>query len=665
MSVSLEQRAVHTIRTLSIDAVQKANSGHPGMPMGMADVAYVLWKEFLRHSPTNPQWFDRDRFVLSAGHGSMLVYSLLHLTGYDVSMDDLKNFRQWDSITPGHPEVGLTPGVETTTGPLGQGFANGVGMALAEAHLAARYNTENHSVIDHYTFGIVSDGDLMEGISHEAASLAGHLKLGKLIYFYDNNKITIDGSTDLAFTEDVEQRFEAYGWHCIKIDGHDRDAIRQATKDAKKVKSKPSLILCRTKIGYGSPAKEGTADSHGSPLGDEEIRITKEIYGLPADKTFHVDDDVLSHFRESVDSGKNLVKKWNMRFDAWRDANREKSIELSNAISRNLPSDWSKVLPVFDANEKGMASRKASGNVLEHLQKAIPFLIGGSADLTGSNNTKTGVSTILQPDNYGGSYIHYGVREHAMGAMMNGMALHQGIIPYGGTFLVFSDYNRPAIRLAALSHIPSIFVFTHDSIGLGEDGPTHQPIEHLTALRAIPNLNVIRPADANETAYAWQLALERTDGPSTLVLTRQNLPTLDRTAYKAAEGVLKGAYTLSDCEGTPDVILMGSGSEVQIAIDAGKILEQNGTKVRIVSVPCMEEFARQDEAYRESVLPSSVKNRVAIEAALPLGWERFTGSSDNVIGINHFGASAPFETIYQNFGLTPEAMAEKAKSLLG
>lgn len=664
MSLNLEQRCVHALRTLSMDAVQKANSGHPGMPMGMADVAFVLWTEFLKHNPRNPKWPDRDRFVLSAGHGSMLLYSLLHLTGYDLGLNELKNFRQWNSLTPGHPEVGLTPGVETTTGPLGQGFANGVGMALAEAHLAARFNRDGNHPVNHFTYAIVSDGDLMEGVSQEAASLAGHLKLGKIIYFYDDNKITIDGSTDLAFTEDVKKRFEAYGWHCIGIDGHDRDAIRKATKQAQSVTDKPSLILCRTHIGFGSPNKQDTADSHGSPLGDEEIRLTKKAYGLDPDAQFHIDDDVLDFYRQAIQKGEAAEAAWKTGFDAYGKEHPELAKGFTDAIERKLPN-LDEVLPVFDADPKGMATRKASGTTLNALTKAIPSLIGGSADLSPSNNTRAGGMDVLNPGNFAGRYIHFGVREHAMGSMMNGMALHGGIIPFGGTFLIFSDYCRPAIRLAALSHIPVVYVFTHDSIGLGEDGPTHQPIEHLASLRAMPNALVLRPADANETAYAWKAALSKTDGPSILALTRQNLPVLDRTKLGHADGTLKGAYILSDCDGAPDIILMASGSEVEIALNAAAQLESDGHKVRVVSMPSMELFAKQPAAYRDEVLPPQVTCRVAVEAGVAMGWERWTGNPDAIVALDRFGASAPYETLYKELGITPEAVVAKARALLG
>ena len=662
----LEQRSVNTIRTLSMDAVQAANSGHPGMPMGMADVAYVLWTEFLRYNPNNPHWPDRDRFILSAGHGSMLLYSLLHLTGYPLSYEQLRNFRQWNSLTPGHPEVGLTPGVETTTGPLGQGFANGIGMALAEAHLAARFNRGVHKVTDHYTYAIVSDGDLMEGISHEAASLAGHLKLDKLIYLYDANSITIDGSTDLSFTEDVAARFQAYGWNVQEIDGHDRDAIRAAVKAAKANRGKPSIVVCRTIIGFGSPNKEGTASSHGSPLGDDEIRLVKKKFGFDPDKTFHIDEDVLEHFRGAVEAGNKREVAWSEKLDAYKKEHPDEAALFGAALAGELPADWADSLPVFPASEKGMATRQSSGNTIDALEQVIPTFLGGSADLTGSNNTKGKEAAILSAGNYAGSYIHYGVREHAMVSMMNGMALHGGVIPFGGTFLVFSDYCRPAIRLAALSHIPVKIVFTHDSIGLGEDGPTHQPVEHLPALRVIPNLFVVRPADANETAMAWKIALERKDGPTALILTRQALPTLDRSVYSPAEGTLMGGYILAEAEsGKPDVILLSTGSEVHIALEARKLLAGAGIHARVVSLPCIELFELQDDEYKNKVLPADIKIRVAIEAASTYGWDRYTGSRDNVIGIDGFGASAPYQTIYHEFGLTAANMANRVKIALG
>lgn len=646
MSRTLEQRCVDTIRTLSMDAVQKANSGHPGMPMGMADVAFVLWTEFLRHNPANPAWVNRDRFILSAGHGSMLLYSLLHLTGYDLSLDEIKNFRQWGSKTPGHPERGLTPGVETTTGPLGQGFANGVGMAIAAKHLAAK------SILDHHVYAIVSDGDLMEGVSQEAASLAGHLGLGNLIYLYDDNKITIDGSTDLAFTEDVLKRFEAYGWHTRAIDGHDRDAIRHAIAEAQLVSDKPSLIACRTHIGFGSPNKQDTEESHGSPLGEEEIRLTKQAYGWDPDAKFLIPDDVMAHFRTALEKGAALESDWNAKL---ADASPEARSYLQACFNRTAP-DYTTLLPTYTPDPKGIASRKASGNALDAVGPHIPGVMGGTADLGGSNLTAFKGFKAVQKDDFSGNYVHYGVREHAMGSIMNGMALHGSIVPYGGTFLVFSDYCRPAIRMAALMHVPAIYVFTHDSIGLGEDGPTHQPIEHLAALRAIPNNLVIRPADANETSAAWNVALSRTNGPTCLVLTRQNLPTFAETA-DSWENVAKGAYIFAEApSGKPEAIILATGSEVAIAYEAWKSLTESGKQVRLVSMPAWESFRKQSAEYKESVLPASVTRRVALEAASPFGWAEWVGDKGTVIALDHFGESAPFQTLYKEFGLTADAV---------
>lgn len=663
---SLEERCVNTIRTLSMDAVQAANSGHPGMPMGMADAAYVLWTKFLKHDPSHPNWYDRDRFVLSAGHGSMLLYSLLHLTGYEVSLDELKNFRQWGSITPGHPEYGMTPGVETTTGPLGQGFATGVGMAMAEAHLAEKFNTDNHRVTNHYTYGIVSDGDLMEGISHEAASLAGHLKLGKVIYLYDANEISIDGSTDLAYTEDAQKRFESYNWHVQNIDGHDRAGVEQAIIEAQKVGDKPSIIICRTHIGFGSPNKQDTADSHGAPLGEEEIRLTKENLNWDFNKKFFIPDDVLTHFRKAQEVGKKDYEEWKTEVEDFGAGSPEQAKQFNEQLNRLLPKDFKEILPNFEADAKGMATRAASGKVINAIADHIPAMVGGSADLTGSNKTWINDAEILDETNYSGRNIHYGVREHAMGAAMNGMALHGGIIPFGGTFLIFSDYCRPAIRIAALSHIPSIFVFTHDSIGLGEDGPTHQPIEHLSSLRAMPNVQILRPADANEVAWAWKAALEKTDGPSLVVLTRQSLPTFDRSTFGATSGLEKGAYILSDSESeTPDAILMASGSEVQLVVEAQQKLKSDGVDAKVISMPCWELFEKQDAEYKEQVLPDSVTARVSVEAGATLGWERYTGSKGKVIGLDHFGASAPYEELYEHFGLTTKRVVEETKKLLG
>ena len=664
MSDLLAQRCVNTLRTLSMDAVQKANSGHPGMPMGMADAAYVLWTKFLKHNPKNPQWSDRDRFILSAGHGSMLLYSLLHLTGYDVSLDEIKNFRQLGSITPGHPEYGMTPGVETTTGPLGQGFGTGVGMAMAEAYLADKFNKDDLKIVDHFTYAIVSDGDLMEGISHEAASLAGHLKLKKLIYLYDSNQISIDGSTDLAFTDDTRKRFESYGWDVQTVDGHNREEIEKAILSAQKT-DKPSLIECKTHIGFGSPNKQDTADSHGSPLGEEEIRLTKEKLGMDPDQKFHIDDDVLNEFRKAIEKGAEFESEWGNLFSDYEKSNPVDGESFKSHISRTLPDNWDEILPDFDADEKGMATRKASGLVINELADHVSQMIGGSADLTGSNKTDMDEKGIFSSDNYSGRNIHYGVREHAMGAALNGMALHGGLIPFGGTFLVFSDYNKPSIRIAALSKVPSIFVFTHDSIGLGEDGPTHQPIEHLASLRATPNVNVIRPADANETAIAWKCAIQKDDGPSLLVLTRQNLPTIDRSKYASVSGAEKGAYILKKEEGDlPDLILLATGSEVELVLDAAEKLEADGESVRVVSMPCWELFEEQPKSYRDEVLPNEVIKRISVEAGATLGWHKWVGTEGITMGIDRFGESAPYEEVYEHLGLTVEKIVENAKTLL-
>lgn len=664
--ISLQDLSVNTIRTLSIDAVQAAESGHPGMPMGMADAAYVLWTKFLKHDPAHPNWFDRDRFVLSAGHGSMLLYSLLHLTGYDLPLEELKNFRQWDSQTPGHPEYGYTPGVETTTGPLGQGFATGVGMAMAEAHLAAEFNKEDCTLVDHYTYGIVSDGDLMEGISHEAASLAGHLKLGKLIYLYDSNRISIDGSTDLAFTEDVAKRFKAYGWHIQQINGHDREAVADAIENAQSAGTRPSLIVCRTKIGFGSPNKEGSESSHGAPLGEEEIRLTKENLNWDPDKKFYIPEEVKIHFREALEDGEEWYGRWSVALENYAENYKNDFERFENYIERNIPENLQNFLPRFEPDKKGIATRASSGQVINAIEDRIPGILGGSADLTGSTKTWIDSGGIFNSADYTGRNVHYGVREHAMAAAVNGLALHQGIVPFGATFLIFSDYCRPSIRIAALSEIPSIFVFTHDSIGLGEDGPTHQPIEHLASLRAIPNICVIRPADANETAWAWKVAVERTDGPTLLVLTRQNLPTLDRSIYGAAEDLEKGAYILNEAVGgKPDALLLATGSEVQLAMKAQQMLrDDHHVHARVVSMPSWELFQQQDKEYRDLVLPPEVKARVSIEAASTFGWERWVGSEGVAIGLDHFGASAPYKKIYEGFNITPQRMVDEVLGLV-
>jgi transketolase len=661
----LQERAINTIRFLSADGVQKANSGHPGLPMGAAAIAYTIWTKHLRYNPKNPHWFDRDRFVLSGGHGSMLLYSLLHLTGYNLPLEQLKQFRQWGSITPGHPEVGLTPGIETTTGPLGQGLGNGIGMAVAEEHLAAVYNRPGHDIINHTTFIIVGDGDLMEGVASEAASFAGHQKLGKIICFYDDNSITIDGSTSLAFTEDRGKRFEAYGWQVLHVDdGNDVAKIDRAIKKAKK-DSRPSLIMCKTIIGYGLPTKQGTAKAHGEPAGEEELLAAKEKIGWPKEP-FYIPEDAAKEFKKAVSRGKKLEAAWNKKFDAYKSAFPAEAAELKRRISGELPKDWEKALPVFEADPKGMGSRVASGKVINALAASIPELIGGSADLAPSNNTWITGSPAFQVDHREGKNFHFGVREHGMAAVVNGMAVHGGIRSYGATFLVFADYCRGALRVGALSHIPSIWVLTHDSIGLGEDGPTHQPVETINSLRIIPNLLVIRPADANETAEAWRVALTNSKRPTVLALSRQNLPTLDRKTLAPAAGLQKGAYILADLGGKkPEIILIASGSEVSLVLDAAQKLASEGKSVRVVSFPSWELFKEQSAEYRESVLPSDVKKRVAVEAGSTFGWEKWVGEKGVVIGIDHFGASAPGKVVMEKFGFTVDHVIEEAKKLLG
>ena len=658
MNDNLQTRAINTIRFLSADAVQQANSGHPGLPMGAAPMAFALWTRHLRHNPTNPKWAGRDRFVLSGGHGSMLLYSLLHLTGYDLSLDEIKNFRQFGSKTPGHPEYGLTPGVETTTGPLGQGFGQGVGMAIAATHLAAEFNRPGHEIIQSYIYGIVTDGDLMEGVSSEAASLAGHLQLGRIIYLYDDNHVSIDGSTDLAFTEDRGGRFEAYGWHVQTIaDGNDVEAVDAAIQAAK-ADPRPSLIAVRTTIGFGAPKKQGTSKAHGEPLGDEELNAAKDNLGWPKEPRFLIPGDVLEFYREAIDRGHEMEAEWTKGVEAYTQAFPELGAELRRRLNRELPNGWEASLPTFPADEKGLATRASSGKVLNALSAELPELVGGSADLTPSNNTKFEEAGDFQKDNPGGRYMRFGVREHAMGASLNGMNLFGGVIAYGGTFLIFSDYMKPAIRIAAISGIPSVFVFTHDSVGLGEDGPTHQPIEHLMALRAVPNLLVIRPADANEVAEAWKVALTQKHRPTALALTRQAVPTL---AIGPFVKLSQGAYVLKDFGPNPKLILMASGSEVSLIYSAAQRLFAEGVSVRVVSFPCWELFAEQDEAYRESVLPKSITARLAVEAGATLGWERYAKS---VIGLDHYGASAPYKVIFENFGFTVENVVKRAKELI-
>ncbi len=666
ISADLENRAINTIRFLSADGVQKANSGHPGLPMGTAAMAYTIWTKHYRHNPSNPKWSNRDRFVLSGGHGSMLLYSMLHLTGYDLPLEELKNFRQWGSRTPGHPEFGLTPGVETTTGPLGQGLANGVGMAVAEAHLAARYNRPGYAIVDHYTYGIVTDGDLMEGVAAEAASLAGHLKLGKLIYLYDDNHISIDGSTDLAFTEDRAGRFAAYGWQILRVeDGNDVAAIDAAIEEAKK-DPRPSLIICKTIIGYGLPTRQGTSKAHGEPAGEEELAGAKARLGWPQDPRFFIPEDALEFFREAVAQGDKLEKEWKALFEAYRAEYPELAAEYERRMAGELPGNWAEGLPVFPADRKGLATRASSGKVLNALAERLPEIFGGSADLAPSNNTWLNGTPAFQADTPEGRNFHFGVREHGMGAVVNGLAYHGGFIPYGATFLVFSDYMRGALRVAALSHLPAISVFTHDSIGLGEDGPTHQPIEHLAALRAIPNMNVIRPADANEVVESWKSAITRKDGPTALIFTRQAVPTIDRSIMAPASGLQRGAYVLADLGGgKPQVILMASGSEVSLIVEAGFALVAEGINVRLVSFPSWYLFQQQDAVYRDEVLPPSIERRLAIEAGIGLGWERWVGTKGRILSIEHYGASAPYQTIYEKFGLTVEQVIKEARSMLG
>jgi len=662
----LEQKAIKTIRFLSADGVQVANSGHPGLPMGTASMAYTIWTKHLRHNPKNPKWVNRDRFILSGGHGSMLLYSLLYLTGYDLPLEELKKFRQLGSKTPGHPEVGITPGVETTTGPLGQGFANGVGFAIAEAHLAAKYNlVDQKKLVDHFIYAIVTDGDLMEGVSSEAASLAGHLKLGKLIYLYDDNRISIDGSTELAFTEDRALRFKAYGWQVIEVDdGNDVEKIDAAIKAAKR-DERPSLIICRTTIGYGLPTMENTADAHGKPPGEAELAAAKENAGWPVELKFFVPEDVLDFYRKAVELGEWYEKDWNKIADSYKKIDPEKLNEFLRRISGDLPKDWEVGLPVFEANAKGMGSRVASGKVINSLAAKIPEMMGGSADLTPSNNTWIDGDKDFQPGQEDGRYIHFGVREHAMGSILNGIALYGGFIPYGASFLVFTDYARPAIRISALSHIPVKWVFTHDSIGVGEDGPTHQPVEHLASLRAMPGLVDLRPADANEVVEAWKVAIKTSDKPILLVLSRQNLPTFDREIFQPAIGVAKGAYVLKDFgNDKPTVILIATGSEVSLVVQAAEKLLENGVSSRVVSMPSWYLFDQQDQAYKDSVLLPDVKNRVAVEAGSKLGWEKWVGDKGRIIGLDRFGESGKFEDIYKHLGFSVENVIKNVKELI-
>ena len=661
---TIETQAINTIRTLAMDAIEEAKSGHPGAPLGLASVGYLLWTRFLKHNPRNPDWLDRDRFVLSGGHASMLLYSLLHLAGYDLSLEDLQNFRQWGSRTPGHPEFGHTPGVETTTGPLGQGLANAVGMAMAERHLAARFNRSGHQIVDHRTWVVCGDGDLMEGVAAEAASLAGHLGLGRLICIYDDNRISIEGPTDITFTENVGQRFEAYGWHVARVaDGNDLDALSAAFTAARDETERPSLVMVRTHIAYGSPNKQDTADAHGSPLGTEEVCRTKTCLGCAPDQTFCVSDAVRDHFRAVAQKGAAAEAAWLEAFAAFRRDNPELAEAWVDAMSGHLPADWDAEVPAFDPGQGPVATRAASGTVLNAIARRLPTLMGGSADLAPSNKTFLNGEAEFQKGAYAGRNIRFGVREHAMGAILNGLYLHNGIRPYGGTFLVFADYMRPAIRMASLMKLPVIYVFTHDSVAVGEDGPTHQPVEHLAALRAIPNLTVIRPADANETSEAWRTAVRRGDGPVALVLSRQKLPVLDPDTTRGK--LRQGGYVLADAQGEPDLILIATGAEVHLALAAREQLAARKIAARVVNMPSWELFEHAGADYRSTVLPPQVRARLAIEAGLSMGWQRYVGEHGAVVSIDRFGASAPGGTVLAKFGFTVDNVVQRALALLG
>ena len=662
----IDSLAIASIRTLSIDAIEKANSGHPGLPMGAAPMAYTLWSRYMNHNPKNPNWFNRDRFVLSAGHGSALLYSLLHLSGYDLSLDDLKEFRQWGSKTPGHPEYRHTAGVEATTGPLGQGIAMGVGMAMAERHLAEVYNKDNYPIVDHYTYSLCGDGDLMEGVSAEAASLAGHLKLGRLVVLYDSNDISLDGDLNQSFSESVENRFKAYGWQYLRVeDGNDLNEISKAIEESKQDSLRPTLIEVRTVIGYGSPNKAGKSASHGAPLGAEEIKLTKEAYNWTFEEDFHVPAEVYDHFNKViVENGQNKEKEWTELFTQYKNEFPELGKQFESAIRNELPEGWSKDLPVYEEG-KSLASRASSGESLNAIAKNLPTLFGGSADLAGSNKTLIKGTSDFLPGSYDGRNIWFGVREFAMGAALNGMALHGGVKVFGGTFFVFSDYLRPAIRLAALMNLPVTYVFTHDSIAVGEDGPTHEPVEQLAALRAMPNLSIIRPADGNETAAAWKLAIESTDKPTALILTRQDLPTLKGTVDVAYDGVSKGAYVVSPSnQENADVLLLATGSEVNLAVDAQKVLEGEGIHASVVSMPSWDRFEAQSKEYKESVIPKTVKKRLAIEMGSSLGWHRYAGDEGEVLAIDQFGASAPANKVLAEYGFTVENVVAHVKALL-
>ncbi len=659
-----DQLSVNTIRFLSVDAVQQANSGHPGLPLGAAPMAYVLWTRFLKYNPKNPKWFNRDRFILSAGHGSALLYSLLHLTGYDLSLDDLKNFRQMGSKTPGHPESMITPGVEVTTGPLGQGFGNGVGIAMVEAHLAAKYNRPDLPVMDHYTYAIVSDGDLMEGVAAEAASLAGHLRLGKLIYLYDDNLISLDGPTNLAYTDDVLKRFDAYGWHTLLVeDGNDLDSIERAIHEAQRVTDKPSLIAVRTIIGYGSPL-QNTSKAHGSPLGEDNLKKTKEFFGWDPEKKFFIPEGVKENMMKKGEEGAKKEAEWNTLFENYKKQFAGEGLEIELSSKDKLPKDWQKSLPVFAEKDGPLATRQASGKALEALKKSIHWMFGGSADLASSNEMPTKPDISFQPGHYEQNNIWFGVREHGMGAILNGMAAHKGVRAYGGTFLNFADYMKGAIRLAALTEAPVVYVFTHDSIGLGEDGPTHQPVEQVASLRVVPNLVTFRPADANETIQAWKLALEREKGPAALILSRQKLPVLDQEKYAPATNVEKGAYILSEAQGDVQLILIATGSEVSLALEAQEALKKENIAARVVSMPSWELFDKQPAEYKEKVLPKKIVKRLSIEALTTFGWERYVGTEGMSLGVNKFGESAPGDEVMKAYGFSVENVVKLSKELL-
>lgn len=658
---------INTIRTLAMDAVQKADSGHPGTPMALAPLAYVLWTKFLRYHPENPRWFNRDRFILSAGHASMLQYAMLFLTGYDVSLDDIKNFRQWASKTPGHPEYGRTPGIDTTTGPLGQGFMNAVGMAIAEAHLAAAFNRPGHDIVDHYTYGVCSDGDLMEGASHEAASIAGHLKLGKLIFVYDDNHISIEGKTELAFSDDVVRRFEGYHWHVQNLGekANDLAAITRALRRAQQEKDRPSLIILRTHIGYGAPHMQDTKEAHGQALGEDEVKLAKRTYEWPEDEHFLVPQEVLDYMRQAKDRGRELETAWNQLFDDYRQQNEHLGRLFETSVHGDLPDDWADEIPAFPADKGPMATRDAGSKVLNAIARKVPWLMGGSGDLSPSTKTLIEDSGYLEAGQYENRNIAWGVREHAMCGCSSGLALHGGIRPYAATFFIFTDYARPAIRLASMMELPVIYVMTHDSIGLGEDGPTHQPVEHLASFRAMPHMCVIRPADANETAWAWRAAMVRKDGPTMLILTRQKVPTFDRSGLGSADGLLKGAYILSREQAErPDVILIASGSEVQLILGAQPELEKQGVHARVVSMPSWELFEQQDEGYRNEVLPPDVTARLAVEAGASLGWCRYVTDRGDTISIGRFGASAPAQEVFQHYGFTVANVVDRAQALV-